>query len=235
MPVISISVIIPVINEAEQLLTLIPYLQKMPYRESLHEIIVTDGGSTDNSIKIAEIFGVTIVKSLKGRAVQMNTAAKTANGNVLYFLHADTLPPAGAWGAISNAIGNGTDAGCFRLQFETKSLFLKLNAWVTRFNINAIRFGDQSLFVKKEVFQSVGGFDEKHIVLEDQNIITRISKNFRFKVLPFAVRTSDRKYRENGYVKLQSIFFIIYLLYKLGVPQQKLVSLYRKWIRKGKV
>ncbi len=231
----SISVIIPVINEEDHLPTLLTYLKQMPHSERVVEIIVVDGGSTDTSVQIAKSQGAVVINSNKGRAVQMNNGARVAKGNVLYFLHADTFPPKNAWKAIADAITKGIDAGCFRLSFDTTSRFLKINAWFTRFNINAIRFGDQSLFVKREVFENIEGFNEKHIVLEDQEIIKRISKKFRFKVLPFSVVTSDRKYQENGSVKLQAIFFIIYFLYQVKVPQQKLVNIYRYLIRKPKI
>ena len=233
LPATSISVIIPAINESEQLPALISFLKEMPENELLKEIIITDGGSTDNTVQIAETLGAIVVKSDKGRAIQMNNGAKIAKGNLYYFLHADTFPPANAWKAINDSIDNGADGGCFRLGFDTKSKFLQVNAWFTRFDINAIRFGDQSLFIKKKVFKTIGGFDEKHLVLEDQDIIKRLRKRHRFKILPFSVRTSDRKYRENGNVKLQCIFFGIYLLYKLQVPQQRLVSTYKKWIKKS--
>lgn len=232
---VSISVVIPVINEEDQLPGLLQYLLKMPYHQLVADIIIADGGSTDQSVQIARSMGAVVVHSAKGRAVQMNNGVQAAKGNVLYFLHADTFPPNNAWKLIADAITRGIDAGCFRLSFNTTSRFLKINAWFTRFNINAIRFGDQSLFVKKEVFENIKGFDPKHIVLEDQDIIKRIRRQYLFKVLPFAVVTSDRKYRENGNVKLQTIFFIIYFLYQLGVPQPKLVSTYRRLVRKSNV
>jgi len=229
MKAIAISVIIPVLNEEESLPSLLAYLSSMPHKEHLLEIIIADGGSSDNSIEIAKQQNAIVVNSKKGRARQMNAGAKMAKGNVLYFLHADTYPDTHTWQIIAKAVEK-TDAGCFRLKFNTTSLFLKVNAWFTRFNINAIRFGDQSLFVKSEVFLTVKGFDEKHIVFEDQKIVKRISRNCTFKVLPFYVTTSDRKYKENGNVKLQSIFFLICALYHSGVSQEKLVKVYKKLV-----
>ncbi|WP_207493292.1 TIGR04283 family arsenosugar biosynthesis glycosyltransferase [Aridibaculum aurantiacum] len=231
----TISIIIPTYNEEQELPKLLTYLQQLPGGQSLKEIIVADGGSTDATIALAEQVGATVVVGGKGRAKQMNAAAKHATGDIIYFLHADSYPPANALAEITKAVKNKIACGCFRLRFNTTSYFLKMNAWLTRFDINAIRFGDQSLFVTRHAFEAVQGFDEAHIILEDQEIITRLRKQFSFTIIPYAVTTSDRKYRENGYVKLQAIFFVIYILYKLNIPQPKLVSLYRKWIRKGKV
>jgi hypothetical protein len=165
----------------------------------------------------------------------MNYGASLASAPVLYFLHADSYPPPGFWQDITKAVGQGFNSGCYQLAFDDPHPFLRFNAWFTRFDINAIRFGDQSLFVSKEVFLQAGGFREDLIVMEDQEIIGRIRKVARFKVLPGKVTTSARKYRENGYYKLQGIFFLIYFLYQLGVPQEKLVKLYKRLIRQNKV
>jgi rSAM/selenodomain-associated transferase 2 len=235
MSALSISVIIPVLNEENILPSLLTYLRSIPSQEYLIEIIIVDGGSTDKSIEIANQQNATVVRSPKGRARQMNVGAKAAKGNILYFLHADSHPPQDIWFLIAATTDRNVDAGCLRLKFDTNSWFLKANAWFTRLNINAIRFGDQSLFVKREVFEAVGGFDESHVVLEDQEIVKRISRKFTFKVLPAYVTTSDRKYKENGNLRLQSIFFLICILYNLGASQNRLVRVYKKLVRKPNI
>lgn len=121
------------------------------------------------------------------------------------------------------------------LSFDYDHWFLKANCWFTRFDVDTIRFGDQSLFVTKEKFLEVGGFCEKHIVLEDQQIIKRLKKISSFKVIKKPVVTSARKYVENGIYKTQGIFFLIYFLYRFGFPQQQLVNTYRKFIRQDKL
>ena len=121
------------------------------------------------------------------------------------------------------------------MQFDHKHWFLKANAWFTRFNVNAVRFGDQSLFVTKDVFQKTNGFDENLIVMEDQEIISRIRKYGKFKVMNGYVITSARKYLDNGVYKMQAVFFVIYFMYQLGYSQQKLVATYRNLIKQNKV
>jgi GT2 family glycosyltransferase len=121
------------------------------------------------------------------------------------------------------------------LQFDRAHWFLKVNAWFTRFDYNAFRFGDQSLFVLKDVFIKAGGFNEKLIVMEDQEIIHRLKKYGKFNVMPQSVITSARKYIKNGIYKMQGIFFLIYVLYKIGTPQNKLTALYSRLIKQDKV
>jgi GT2 family glycosyltransferase len=176
-----------------------------------------------------------VVSPNKGRGAQMNYGASFAKAGVLYFLHADSLPPTGYAEKILQEIKNGYNMGCFRLQFDTTNWFLKANAWFTRFDYNAFRFGDQSLFVLKDVFIKAGGFNEKLVVMEDQEIIHRLKKYGKFKVMPQAIITSARKYTINGIYKMQGIFFLIYLLYKMGVSQSKLTAVYRRLIKQDKV
>lgn len=231
-----ISVIIPTYNEAACIQATIRRLWKHDTANVIREIIIADGGSADNTIAIAQSEGVKVVRSRKkGRAVQMNTGAVGAKGEVLYFLHADTIPPDSFTADIQSAIGRGYEAGCYRLRFNHDHWFLKVNCWFTRFDVDAIRFGDQSLFVTRKLFEKAGGFCEKHIVLEDQDIVKRLKKMARFIVLPKPVITSARKYLENGVYKTQAIFFLIYFLYRLRFSQQKLLATYRKLIRQDKL
>jgi len=147
------SIIIPTYNEADQIAKTIRIVHEANEQHQI-EIIVADGGSTDDTIKVAQQCGATVVRSeRKGRAAQMNIGASVAKHNMLYFLHADSIPPNNFTTQILRAYKNGAKSGCFRLAFDYEHWFLNANAWFTRFNVNAVRFGDQSLFVTKEVFQ----------------------------------------------------------------------------------
>lgn len=231
-----ISIIIPAYNEEECLGENIRSLLIDAREVSAVEVIVSDGGSTDRTVTVAEQAGAVVVKSPnKGRSAQMNYGAKMAKGKILYFLHADTRPPAGFLKDILHAYCKGHTSGCFMLQFDYPHWFLKLNCWFTRFDFNYFRFGDQSLFVSRDVFEKAGGFREDHIVMEDQEMIKRIRKTSAFTIIKKPVITSARKYLENGFYKTQGIFFLIFLMYEMGFPQEKLVSTYRKLIRQDKV
>lgn len=229
------SIIIPTYNEADQIAKTI---RKTHAANGHHEmeIIVVDGGSTDETLAIAKECGAITIKSeRKGRAAQMNKGASVAKGEVLYFLHADSMPPQGFTVQILDAYNKGAVSGCFRLAFDYDHWFLKANCWFTRFNVNAVRFGDQSLFVTKEVFQKVGGFREDLLMMEDQEIIHRIKKHGKFKVMDDVVITSARKYLDNGVYRMQGIFYRIWALYYLGYSQEQLLKLHRRLIRKHKL
>ena len=229
------SIIIPTYNEADQIATTI---SKTNAANDKHEteIIVVDGGSTDDTIAIAEQCGATIVKcERKGRAAQLNKGASVAKNPILYFLHADSIPPNDFTSQVLNAYNQGIKSGCFRLAFDYNHWFLKANAWFTRFDVNAVRFGDESLFVAKDVFEKSGGFREDLLMMEDQEIIHRLKKYGKFKVLNDVVITSARKYRDNGVYRMQGIFYRIWAMYYLGYSQQQLLRLHRRLIRKHKL
>lgn len=230
-----ISIIIPTYNEASQISFTIERLKALSITDDF-EVIVADGGSVDETVALAKRSGVKTLRcKKKGRAAQMNAGAFEAQGDILYFLHADTTPPRGFDQMIVRALANGYQAGCFSLSFDHEHWFLKANCWFTRFDINSFRFGDQSLFVTKNVFDAIGGFCEDHLVMEDQQIIGRIRRLGRFVVIKKPVSTSARKYLENGIYKTQGVFFIIYMLYKLGFSQRQLVLTYKKLISQKKL
>jgi len=231
-----ISIIIPAYNEEAQIANTIAAVRAQGDSTYITEIIVADGGSKDSTVTIAKDAGaIALISPAKGRAAQMNHGASVAKGSILYFLHADTLPAKDFTADILNAVHHGYEAGCFMLAFDHAHWFLQANCWFTRFDVNAIRFGDQSLFITKEKFMQSGGFCQKHIVMEDQEIIKRIRRICHFTVIRKPVITSARKYLENGIYKTQGIFFIIYFMYQLGYSQKALVNTYKRLIRQDKL
>ncbi|CAN5795223.1 TIGR04283 family arsenosugar biosynthesis glycosyltransferase [soil metagenome] len=223
-----ISVIIPTYNEEQNIGRLVDYLMATADPRLLREVIVVDGGSTDRTAALAEAAGARVLFSpVKGRAAQMNFGAREASGRVLYFLHADTYPPENFCLDIRKAIDQQMYFGGYRLRFDSSHWFLRLNAWFTRFDVSLFRFGDQSLFVEKGLFEEVGGFREELSLLEDQEIIFRLRRKARFKLVPRNVITSARKYREYGVFRTQFYFYLLYALYRLGLPQRFLVGIYK--------
>lgn len=232
-----VSIIIPTYNEAAGLPKLLEHLRHAGATATADvEIIIADGHSTDATAALARQAGARVLACpTKGRAAQLNHGAKYAVGSILYFLHADTYPPAGFLDDIRGAVAAGYGCGCYRLAFDTRHWFLRANAWFTRFNVEAARFGDQSLFVLKSVFERAGGYREDFIMMEDQEITHRLRQLSRLRVLPAKITTSARKYRENGIFRLQGAFYLITLLYRLGVPQPVLLRVYRAIIRQDKL
>jgi len=230
-----ISIIIPTYNEADQIAQTITKAQTAN-GEHAAEIIVVDGGSTDDTINIAQQCGANAVKNEhKGRAAQMNKGASIAKHHILYFLHADSIPPNNFTAQILKAHKEGANSGCFQLAFDYDHWFLKANAWFSRFNVNAVRFGDQSLFVTKDVFEKAGGFREDLLMMEDQEIIHRLKQHSKFKVLNDVVTTSARKYLDNGVYRMQRIFYRIWAMYYLGYSQEQMLKVHRRLIHRHKL
>lgn len=224
----QISIIIPVLNEASFIGNLLEHLKPYNTSTNIKEIIVVDGGSTDKTISIASNYDITLISSEKGRAKQMNLGAKYATGQILYFLHVDTFPPKNFGTAIINAVKENHLTGCFRMQFNSTSYFLKFFGWLTRINHKSFRGGDQSLFITKKLFIRSKGFNESYTIYEDSEFIARLYKLNGFEVLPEKVLTSARKYEQNGTFKLQYHFGIIHLKKLLGVSPEKLYDYYKK-------
>lgn len=224
----TISIIIPVLNEAGYIGSLLEQLTRITTPIYIREIICVDGGSSDSTSDIAKTHGATVLHTPKGRARQMNAGAAYAQGDVLYFLHADTLPPPNFDRFILETIAEGCGAGCFSMQFDTPSPFLRFFAWFTRFNHLLCRGGDQSLFVERNVFEHVKGFNEAYTIYEDMELIQRLYKQAVFSVLPASVITSARTYRKVGGFKLQFHFGMIHLKHYLGAGPEVLYRYYCK-------
>lgn len=230
----SISIIIPTLNEAEGI---VPLLKEVQGRSSglVSEIIVADGGSRDNTGELARNAGAEVIQcSSRGRAAQMNGGAAAASGDILYFLHADTIPPEGFDRLIQNAVADGAGSGCFQLRFRSSHPALRFYGWCTKFKSTLLRFGDQSLFVKSELFHNTGGFDEDLVVMEDQEMVRELKQRSPFMLLNQHVVTSARKYEKNGVYKLQFVFTLILILYYFGAQQDTLAHLYKSVIELGR-
>lgn len=226
----SISIIIPTLNEAECVRKLVEYLY-LHKDDSLAEIIVVDGKSSDDTIAIAEKAGARVFVSPKrGRANQMNFGNTVAKGGILYFVHCDTFPPITYLKDIQKAVQEGFPMGCFQTKFDTDRPLVKTNSWWSQFDFLFCRGGDQTLFVTKEVFTALSGF-KAMLIMEEYDFLIRARKKYPFKIIPTKVLVSARKYDNRSYVKVQFANAVVFNMFRFGASQERLVRTYKKLLR----
>ncbi len=227
----KISVIIPTLNESENIGDLVAFIQQFG-RKDIAEIIVVDGQSTDNTLMLAKLAGaLTLTSSTRSRAAQMNLGVKYATGDILYFIHADVkLIPSFA-SDIKESIEAGFHSGCYRYVFDSAKSMLRINAYCTRFNRIMCRGGDQTLFVIKSVFDEFGGFNETFSIMEDYDFIIRLQKNYQFRIIPKNVVVSARKYETNSWLRVQVANLTVFIMFFLKQSPQKMKVVYGRMLR----
>tara|TARA_R110000787_G_scaffold13189_3_gene41705 strand:+ start:10422 stop:11129 length:708 start_codon:yes stop_codon:yes gene_type:complete len=231
----KISVIIPILNEAKSIVSLLQHLIDNSSSTNISEIIVVDGGSKDESFKLVSEFSlvnnkVILISSERGRAKQMNVGQQKATGTILYFLHADSFPPSDFDQLIINEVEKGNLAGCFKMKFNHQHWWLKLASWLTTFQWRACRGGDQSQFITKDLFNEIGGYNEKFMIYEDNILINELYKRDQFKVIQKWIVTSARLYERKGIWNLQYHFWTIYVKRWLGASAEDIYRYYNKHI-----
>jgi rSAM/selenodomain-associated transferase 2 len=196
---ISLSVIVPVLDEAARLQTLLPVL----VQEDV-QVLVVDGGSGDESVAVAgSVPGVQVVIGATPRARQMNLGAAQARGRALMFLHADTLPPPGFAGLIQQALDDAAVVGgAFSLALDDARLRARLvsRGANVRTRLTGHPYGDQAIFVRRDLFHEMGGF-RPWPFLEDLDFARRLKGRGRLHLLPQAVTVSARRWRAQGYLR----------------------------------
>ncbi|PIA78421.1 glycosyl transferase family 2 [Gaetbulibacter sp. 4G1] len=227
----QISIIIPILNEADNIYHLLNHLLGNSSKENVLEIIIVDGGSTDGSQNIVSKFNnIALLHSKKGRAKQMNLGTKKAKGSILYFLHADSIPPKNFDKHIIEQVKKNNDAGCFIMKFNSKHWWLKLAGQLTRLPFRFCRGGDQSLFITKLLFNSIGGYDENFKIYEDNDLIGKLYARKQFVVIQKWLTTSPRCYSTNGIWRLQFHYWTIHLKKWFGASPEKLNQYYLKYV-----
>jgi len=222
----DISIIVPTLNEASNLPALVPFAKQV------RELIIVDGGSKDDTVRIAKELGFHVFKETGtgGRGAQLNTGAAHASASLLLFLHADTLLPIDFPEAVTTCLAHSNVIlGAFSLQVDKSSLLLKLAVKLanTRSRLLHLPYGDQALFICKEDFMTLGSFPEVPI-MEDYIFVQQAKKAGKVLTLDQHVRTSARRWQRLGVVRTTLINQIVIMGYYLGVKPKKLAVFYRR-------
>jgi len=212
-----LSIVIPALNEAANLERLLPELARTCPGA---EVIVADGGSTDGTADIVRRFPfVTLIVAEHGRARQMNAGAALANGRVLLFLHADTMLPPNAQRAVLDAVcAPGVAGGRFDVRFDNPRPIFRLIATMmnVRSRLSGIATGDQAIFVRREVYDAVGGFPDVPL-MEDVEFSRRLKRQGSLAYLGIRVTTSARKWDREGVGRTILLMWTLRFLYCAGV------------------
>jgi rSAM/selenodomain-associated transferase 2 len=218
----SVSIILPTLNEESCLGETLRLLQT----QRPHEILVVDGGSTDATCDIA-VAADRLLQGVRGRAAQMNLGAAYATGDVLLFLHADCRLEPGALEAAERCLRRGAAAGCFRMRVDAVGAVYRLIDFcaTARVRLTGLLYGDQELFVRRKLFEEVGGFPPLRL-MEDVFISKMLRRRGRIAVAPQRIVVSARRWRKTGVVRQTLRNWTLTALAAGGVSPDRLAALY---------
>lgn len=224
----KISIVIPVLNEAPIIQDTIDHILDLP-RSGKIEVIVVDGSPGGETIGVIRNENVTKITAEKGRSKQMNMGASLASGEILLFLHVDTILPGNALKSIRSlmedkeVVGGAFDLGIlsdrpvFRLIEKAASF---------RSRITRVPYGDQAIFIRKDFFDEIGGFKDIPL-MEDVELMRRIRKTGgKIQIIRSSVKTSPRRWEKEGVVRCTLRNWTLLALYRLGLPPEKLARFY---------
>ena len=230
---VDISVIIPCLNEAQEIPALLRVLREAASRfDGVFEILVVDGGSTDGTCVVCEATPeVRFLKSSPSRAIQMNVGAQEAKGAVFYFVHADTRPPIDCFNGVWKAFQAGSHLGGYAFEMDSQRQMLAFNGYMTTFNVMSTRGGDQTIFVCRELFETLGGFSESMKIMEEYDLLKRAKKKgIAYCLMDGRTIVSARKYEERSWFKVQLANAIAMLMWRLGSDSEKIKRVYHRML-----
>ena len=221
----QLSIIIPVLNEADAIRGTLQALQ--PLRQAGHEVILADGGSLDGTVEAAVDLYDQWVSASPGRAIQMNAGAKQASGNLLLFLHADTTLPDDAAEWLERFWQSGRAWGRFDVRLSGERVIFRVIAFFmnARSRLTGICTGDQAQFVRRSLFERLGGFAPMPL-MEDVELSARLKQHTRPFCVPSPVTTDSRRWEVNGPWRTIALMWRLRWEYWRGVPVERLVARY---------
>jgi len=221
-----ISVIIPTLDEARNIVAAVTSAQQ----GGADEILVVDGGSRDGTIEAAESHGVRVLTSERGRAAQLNIGGREASGDILLFLHADTLLPKDFAGQVKLAMSDPAAAGgAFKLQIDSPEIGLRVIESLANWRSRRFRmpYGDQAIFVRADIFREMGGFPDLPI-MDDFEFVRKLKLRGLIKIVPSPVITSARRWSNLGVLRTTVINQTIIIAYYLGVSPARMIEWYSR-------
>ena len=222
-----LSIIMPALNEADGIEAALQALAPLVARGA--RVVLADGGSTDDTLTRAQARGVPVISAARGRALQMNAGAQQASGDLLLFLHADTLLPPDADNLIQQALATGPRVwGRFDVRISGRPRLLRVIAafmnWRSR--ATGIATGDQAMFMTRAAFDAVGGFPAQPL-MEDIAMSRRLLKLSRPACLRARVITSGRRWESRGVWRTVLLMWRLRFAYWRGAAPERLAELYR--------
>jgi rSAM/selenodomain-associated transferase 2 len=219
-----ISIIIPALNEARSIGATLDAAARVRGRV---ETIVVDGGSADATALVARERGARVVTSVRGRGAQMHAGACEARGEVLWFLHADTLAPVDAAERIASALEDArTVGGNFRLRFDGERRAAVFLTWLyPQLRRLGLAYGDSAIFVRREAYERAGGF-KPFPIFEDLDLLRALRKQGRFVQAEAFVVTSSRRFEGHSFTLTFARWSLLQTLYWLGVSPHTLARFY---------
>ncbi|NOT36683.1 MAG: glycosyltransferase family 2 protein [Saprospiraceae bacterium] len=227
----SISIIIPALNEEKTVGILLEYLRKNSPNENT-QIIVVDGNSSDNTIQESKrLADIVLGCPYPSRAKQMNLGAKHAVHTTLYFVHCDVIPPHTFYQDIQNAVRENYTIGLYRQSFDSSNPLLLINTFCSRFRKLYCRGGDQTLFIDYKLFNHIGGFDENYVIMEEYVLLKKCWNTEKIKLFPDYTIVSARKYSTNSWLRVQWANFVAFSMFNKGIDSQEIKNKYLNILR----
>ncbi len=220
-----VSIIVPTLNEERALAATLQSLLDLAGQK---EIIVADGGSTDRTVRVAQDCGAAVVRALRGRGSQMHAGALAATGDILWFVHADTVPPEHALQDLEDALAReGVMGGNFGLTFDGPSRAARqMTTIYPVLRYLNLCYGDSGIFLRRTTYEAIGGF-QPLALFEDLDLLRRLRRRGKFVHLSCRITTSSRRFENRNFFVMWTQWTALQLLYWCGVSPNWLARCYR--------
>ena len=220
----KLSVIIPVYNEEKALPALLDSLGPL---EGRAEVLFADGGSTDRTAELIPP-SCRLIRAEKGRARQMNAGAAASTGDVLLFLHADSVLPPDALAEIERVMA-AHRAGCFGIAFRSRDVRMKCCQTLSNLRVRLwdVAFGDQGIFIRRDLFMELGGFPDLPLMEDYQLSLDLRARGVRFAMTRARIVTSDRRFIQGGPLRVMARMWRLRAMYRKGADMDAIAAFYK--------